>query len=166
LNKIKLVVFSASNQIIKPPFGGFLVLILSSPERRYTKTKCNEQLIISICQVYPKDYTMSFKLQVVNEIENGTLTASQEIECYGIQARSTVSRWMCKYGNFDWHHKTPFSMAREKTSQQLLLELEADNLLLRKQNKTLERQLDQAYKKAIILDMIIDFAEKEYNIPI
>jgi transposase len=113
-----------------------------------------------------KDYTMSFKLQVVNAIENGEITASQAVERYGIQSRSTVTKWMRKFGNFDWQHKTPFSMDKEKTPQQRLLELEAENLLLKKQNKTLERQVDQADKKAIIFDMMIDLAEKEYNIPI
>lgn len=113
-----------------------------------------------------QDYSMSFKLEVVNEIENGELTATQAVKRYGIQARSTVTTWMRKYGNFDWHHKTPFSMSKQKTPQQKFLELEAKNSLLKKQNKTLEKQVDQADKKAIIFDMMIDLAEKEYNIPI
>ncbi len=57
-------------------------------------------------------------------------------------------------------------MDKEKTPQQRLVELEAENLLLKRQNKTLERQVDQSDKKAIIFDMMIDLAEKEYNIPI
>ncbi|WP_292889609.1 hypothetical protein [Nonlabens sp.] len=36
-----------------------------------------------------KDYTISFKLQVVNAIENGALTASQAVEPCGISSRST-----------------------------------------------------------------------------
>ena len=38
--------------------------------------------------------------------------------------------------------------------------------LLEKQKAFLERQIEQADKKAIIFDMMIDLAEKEYNIPI
>ncbi|WP_262890278.1 hypothetical protein [Maribacter aquimaris] len=37
---------------------------------------------------------------------------------------------------------------------------------MKKQKKTLEKQVERADKKAIIFDMIIDLAEKEYNIPI
>ncbi|MBD0779642.1 IS3 family transposase, partial [Maribacter sp. ANRC-HE7] len=40
-----------------------------------------------------KDYSMSFKLQLVSSIENGELTATQAVERYGIQARSTVTGW-------------------------------------------------------------------------
>ncbi|MBC8770640.1 helix-turn-helix domain-containing protein [Arenibacter sp. BSSL-BM3] len=111
-----------------------------------------------------KDYSMSFKLKVVNEIENGELTATQAVKRYGIQARSTVTSWMRKYGNFDWHNKTPYTMS--KTPEQRLLELEQENRLLKKQKRTLEKQVEQADKKAIIFDMMIDLAEKEYNIPI
>jgi transposase-like protein len=109
---------------------------------------------------------MSFKLQIVQQIENGELTATQAVKQYGIQARSTVTTWMLKYGNFDWHNKTPYSMSRQKTPQQRLLELEAENLLLKKQNQSLESRAVQSDKKAIIFDMMIDLAEREYNIPI
>jgi transposase-like protein len=113
-----------------------------------------------------KDYSMSFKLQIVQQIENGELTATQAVKQYGIQARSTVTTWMRKYGNFDWHNKTPYSMSRQKTPQHRLLELEAENLLLKKQNQSLESRAVQSDKKAIIFDMMIDLAEREYNIPI
>ena len=53
-----------------------------------------------------------------------------------------------------------------KTPEQRLLELEQENRLLKKQKRTLEKQVEQADKKAIIFDMMIDLAEKEYNIPI
>ena len=37
-----------------------------------------------------KDYTMSFKLQVVQEIERGELLTYLACRKYGIQARSTI----------------------------------------------------------------------------
>jgi len=113
-----------------------------------------------------KDYSMSFKLQVVSQIENGELTATQVVNIYGIQSRSTVTRWMRKYGNFDWSNKTPYNMSKDMTPEQRLLELEQENRLLKKQKQTLEKQVEQADKKAIIFDMMINLAEKEYNIPI
>ena len=53
-----------------------------------------------------------------------------------------------------------------KTPEQKLLELEAKVRLLEKQKNRLEDQLKRSDDKAIIFDMMIDIAEKEYNIPI
>ena len=41
-----------------------------------------------------KDYTMSFKLQVVQEVERGKLTATEATKKYGIQCRKTVVEWL------------------------------------------------------------------------
>ncbi|MGY6648601.1 transposase [Wenyingzhuangia sp. IMCC45574] len=111
-----------------------------------------------------KDYTMSFKLQVVSEIERGELSTTAAQRKYGIQARSTVVSWLRKYGNFDWENQTPSNMP--KTPEQKLMELEQKVRLLEKQKAHLEKQLEQSDKKSILFDMMIDLAEKEYNIPI
>ncbi|MDG1147069.1 MAG: hypothetical protein P8N52_02060 [Crocinitomicaceae bacterium] len=111
-----------------------------------------------------KDYSLSLKLQVVSEVERGELSTTGAVRRYGIQARSTVVSWLRKYGNFDWENQTPSNMP--KTPQQKLLELEQKVRLLEKQKKHLEKQVEKADKKSIIFDMIIDMAEKEYNIPI
>jgi transposase-like protein len=72
---------------------------------------------------------MSFKLQLVQEIERGQLT--QKAKKYGIQNRTTVVQWLRKFGNFDWENKTPFSMS--KSPEQKIMELEAKVKLLEKQ---------------------------------
>jgi len=111
-----------------------------------------------------RDYSMSFKLEVVTEIESGVLSTTGAQRKYGIQARSTVVSWLRKYGKFDWENQTPSTMP--KSQEQLLMELEAKVKLLEKQKAMLEHQVERADKKAIIFDMMIDLAEKEYNIPI
>jgi transposase-like protein len=111
-----------------------------------------------------KDYSLSFKHQVVLEIELGELSTTGAVKKYGIQSRSTVVSWLRKYGNFDWDNQTPSHMP--KTPEQKILELEAKVKLLEKQNAFLAAQNTQADKKAIIFDMMIDIAEKEYNIDI
>lgn len=111
-----------------------------------------------------KDYTMSMKLQVVNEIEQGLETVTGAQRRYGVQSRSTLVRWLRKYGNFDWENQTPSNMP--KSPDQKIMELEAKVKLLEKQNKFLKKQADHADKKSIIFDMMIDIAEKEYNLPI
>lgn len=111
-----------------------------------------------------RDYSMSFKLQVVQEIERGELSMHSAVLKYGIQARSSVRNWLRKYGNFDWENQTPSNMP--KTPEQKILELEQKVKLLEKQKSFLEKQVETADKKAIIFDMMIDLAEKEFNIPI
>jgi transposase len=111
-----------------------------------------------------KDYTMSFKLQIVQEIERGELSTHAACRKYGIQARSTIVQWLRKFGNFDWENQTPSNMP--KSPEQKIMELEAQVKLLEKQKAFLEQQAFVADKKAIIFDMMIDIAEKEYQIDI
>ena len=111
-----------------------------------------------------KDYSMSFKLQVVQEIERGKTSITQIRKQYGIQSHATVLGWLRKFGNFDWENQTPSNM--RKSPEQKIMELEAQVKLLEKQKTFLEQQAFVADKKAIIFDMMIDIAEKEYQIDI
>jgi transposase len=111
-----------------------------------------------------KDYSMSFKLQVVQEIEQGEISVSGSKIKYGIQGDSTILKWLRKYGNFDWENQTPSNMPK---SQELkILELEQKVRLLEKQKALLEKRVENADKKSIFFDMMIDMAEKEFKIPI
>ena len=111
-----------------------------------------------------RDYTLTFKLNVVKEIETGESSIVEVCRKYGIQARSTVSTWLRKYGTFDWENQTPSTMS--KSPEQRILELEAQVKLLEKQKAQLERQNYITDSKAIIFDMMIDIAEKEYKIDV
>ena len=111
-----------------------------------------------------KDYSLSLKLQVVQEIEQGLLTPMQATNKYGIQARSTIRTWLKKYGNLDYQYTILQGMS--KTPEQRILELEQQVKLLEKQKNRAEYLADRADKKAILFDMMIDYAEKEFNIPI
>jgi transposase-like protein len=111
-----------------------------------------------------RDYSLSLKLQIVQQIERGKVSISQARKDYGIQSRSTVVSWLRKYGNFDWENQTPSHMP--KTPEQRIMELEAKVKLLEKQKTFLEQQAFVSDKKAILFDMMIDLAEKEYQIDI
>lgn len=111
-----------------------------------------------------KDYSLTLKIQIVKEVESGALSTLSAQRKYGIQSRSTVITWLRKYGNFDWENQTPSNMP--KSPEQRILELEAKVKLLEKQKAQLERQNYVADQKAVIFDMMIDIAEKEYNIDI
>jgi hypothetical protein len=64
---------------------------------------------------------MSFKLQLVQEIERGQLTVTEAAKKYGIQNRTTCCPR--KKSNFDWENKTPFTMS--KSPEQKIMEFEA-----------------------------------------
>lgn len=110
-----------------------------------------------------KDYPLSLKLSIVQEIEQGFLSVSQATNKYGIQCRKTVVNWLRKYGNFDWENQSSMS---SKTPQQRIMELEEKIKLLEKQKARAEHLAERADKKAILFDMMIDLAEMEFNIPI
>lgn len=111
-----------------------------------------------------KDYTQTFKLQLVSQIEKGELSTHQAQKKHGIQSRSTVMLWLRKYGNFDWENQTPSNMP--KSPEQKTMELEAKVKLLEKQKAFLEQQVHVSDSKAIIFDMMINLAEQEYKIDI
>lgn len=111
-----------------------------------------------------KDYSLSLKLQIVQDIEQGLLTTTGALDKYGIQAASTVRTWLKKYGNFDYQYTVHKTMS--KTPEQKILELEQKIKLLEKQKARAEFLANRADQKAIMFDMMIDIAEKEFNIPI
>lgn len=111
-----------------------------------------------------KDYSISFKLHVVQEIELGQLSKTEACHKYGIQAKSTIREWLRKYGTFDWENQTETIVA--KTPEQRILELETKVKLLEKQKARAEYLAERADKKVIIFDMLVDMAEKEYDIQI
>ena len=111
-----------------------------------------------------KDYSQTLKLQIVAQIERGEISTHQAQRMHGIQARSTIIQWLRKFGSFDWENQTPSNMPQ--SPQQKIMELEAKVKLLEKQKSFLEAQMHVADSKAIIFDMMIDLAEKEYRIDI
>ena len=111
-----------------------------------------------------KDYSMSFKIAVVREVEQGLIGSRAAMRKYGIQGHGTITEWRRKYGTFDVDHVSSTQIM--KTPQQKIQELEQKLRLLERQNKFLEEQLVESDEKAAILDKLIDLAEKEYIIPI
>jgi len=48
-----------------------------------------------------RDYTLGFKLGLIERIESGEITYKQAQSTYGIQGRSTVLVWLRKHGKLD-----------------------------------------------------------------
>jgi transposase-like protein len=90
------------------------------------------------------DYSLAFKLGVVNEVEKGELSYKEAQRKYGIQGRSTVLVWLRKHGILDWNTNP---MKGKKTPQQEIKEL-------KKKLKRLEAEKE-------ILNAAIDIADEQ-----
>ena len=111
-----------------------------------------------------RDYSMPFKMAVVEEVERTGIGVCAVSRKYGIQSESTVTAWLRKFGNFDVANKTNKPM--EKSKEQRLLELEARVKLLERQNSRLQHELEMKDHKVAFFDMMIDMAEEEFKIDI
>jgi|AAFX01.1.fsa_nt_gi transposase len=89
-----------------------------------------------------KDYSLAFKLQVVDEVEKGLLTWKQSQKKYGIQGRSTVLVWLRKHGTLDWKSKTP--MKKKAPPKTYISELEKKIKRLEGEKEILNRAIDIA----------------------
>lgn len=89
-----------------------------------------------------KDYSLAFKLQVVDEVEKGHLTYKQSQTKYGIQGRSTVLNWLRKHGTLDWTSKTP--MKKKAPPKTYISQLEAKIKRLEAEKEILNRAIDIA----------------------
>ena len=106
-----------------------------------------------------RDYTLAFKLSVVDEVERGELTYKQAQRRYGIQGRSTVLVWLRKHGRQDWssltgpnrHRSDPVSkQSRPQTPEQRI--------------KDLETQLKDATQKAQLFEAMLEVIRTEYGV--
>lgn len=89
-----------------------------------------------------KDYSLSFKLQVILEVEKGELTYKEAQRKYGIQGRSTVLVWLRKHGSLVWQTDNP--MKGKQTPQTKIRELEKKLKRLQLQNDILNKAVEIA----------------------
>lgn len=89
-----------------------------------------------------KDYSLAFKLQVVDEVEKGHLTYKQAQLKYGIQGRSTVLTWLRKHGTLDWKNKLP--MKKKAPPRTYISQLEAKIKRLEDEKEILNKAIDIA----------------------
>lgn len=100
-----------------------------------------------------RDYSLAFKLQVVQQVEKGELTYKTAQRYYGIQGRSTVLVWLRKHGNLDWTLPKQYTMdtSKELTPEQRIKQLEA-------------ALKDEQYRN-LIYKTTFEILQKEHGIP-
>jgi transposase len=108
-----------------------------------------------------RDYTLAFKLSVVDQVEKGELSYKEAQARYGIQGRSTVLVWLRKHGHQDWGGTraacVPSSRPMKKTPAPLTPE---------QQIKALEVQLRAAQEKAQLFEAVVQVLKKDYGVRI
>ena len=82
----------------------------------------NEDNVTEYFKRTQRDYSYSFKLNVVRQVERGYLGVNAAQRNYGIQGNGTISTWLRKYGSLDWDNKSRSTLP--KFPEQKLLELE------------------------------------------
>ncbi len=103
-----------------------------------------------------RDYTLAFKLAVVEQVEKGELTYRQAQSRYGIQGRSTVLVWLRKHGRQGWGRAASCAaMPQDKSPAALTPE---------QQIKALEVQLKEANEKARLFEAVLDLLKKDYGV--
>lgn len=88
------------------------------------------------------DYSLAFKLQLIDEVEKGHLTYKQAQRKYGIQGRTTVLTWLRKHGTLDWKSKVP--VKSKKPPKTYINELEKKIKRLEAEKEILNRAIDIA----------------------
>ena len=104
-----------------------------------------------------RDYSLAFKLSVVDQVENGEMTYKQAQDRYGIQGCSTVLVWLRKHGRLDGSKGSPFSNRGQPMSAPRSLTPE-------QRIKQLEKELLDTQRKAEFFEAVIEVLEKEYGV--
>jgi transposase len=113
----------------------------------------------SVIKRTQRDYTLAFKLSVVDQIEKGELTYKEAQHRYGIQGRSTVLVWLRKHGRQRWgamassavmSHPSNSGVAKPPTPEQRIKELEV--------------QLKDAQEKAQLFEAVLGVLKKDYGV--
>ena len=108
-----------------------------------------------------KDYTLAFKLSVVDQVEKGEMTYKEAQRRYGIQGRSTVLVWLRKHGVYKRHW-----LASSGSSGDAMDEVEKPPQSPDQRIKELESQLKEAQQKAQLFEAVIDVLKKDYGVSI
>ncbi|WP_122983379.1 IS3 family transposase [Enterovibrio norvegicus] len=106
-----------------------------------------------------RDYSLAFKLAVVDQVEKGEMTYKQAQLRYGIQGRSTVLTWLRKYGHLNWTKGSltptrlgdamPYTSTPQTPEQRI---------------KELEQQLEDTKLKADFFEAVVHVMDRDYGV--
>jgi len=100
-------------------------------------------------------YSVAFKMQVVEEVENGLISAESARKLYGIPGKDTISTWVEKYGINSKINKAVYIMTHEE---------ERELVMLRKEIKRLQRALDDSHLRVLAWESLVEIAEADLQV--
>lgn len=107
-----------------------------------------------------RDYLLSFKLGVVDQVQKGELSYKQAQQRYGIQGRSTVLVWVRKHG-------LAGAVPASACFQGKAMTRKTETTLTPDQRiKQLEVQLREATEKARLFEAVLDVLKKDYGVSV
>ena len=122
-----------------------------------------------------KDYTLAFKLQVVEDVESGELSQHAVCGKYGIQSRSTVLTWLRKHGRLNWYQitcmsKKPAPNRKIAELEKKIKRLEAEKFILNTAidvaDETLNTDIRKKYLSLLLNESNKQQAQRETNTPL
>ena len=101
------------------------------------------------------NYSVAFKMQVVEEVENGLISAEGARKLYGISGKDSILSWMEKYGINNRINKAVYVMTQKE---------ELEIVVLRKENKRLKKALDDSHVQELVWESLVEIAEEELQV--
>lgn len=106
-----------------------------------------------------RNYSLAFKLAVVDQVEKGEMSYRQAQDHYGIQGRSTVLVWLRKHGRLDWskgiEHTRTVGTAMSNSSSPQTPE---------QRIKELEKQLEDSQMKADFFEAVVKVMDRDFGV--
>ena len=102
-----------------------------------------------------RSYSVVFKMKIVDEVENGYLTIREAQKLYKIPSTGTIRGWIKKYGMSQKIDKVVHIMTRDEKT---------DLIRLRKENRRLQRALDDSYLKELALETLIEVSGNQMGV--
>lgn len=106
-----------------------------------------------------RDYTLAFKLAVVDEVEQGAVTYKEAQRKYGIQGKSTVLTWLRKHGRMDWSTLSSEDIKRAGMMTKRELPMTPEQKI-----KALEMELKDTKLKAALFEAMLEVIRTEYGV--
>lgn len=100
-------------------------------------------------------YSVAFKMQVVEEVENGLITVEGARKLYNIPGKGTIAEWVEKYGINQRINKAVYVMTKTE---------ELELIRLKKEVKRLQTALDDSQLRNLALETLVELAEEKYGL--
>jgi len=108
-----------------------------------------------------RDYSLAFKLAVVDQVEKGEMSYKEAQERYGIQGRSTVLVWLRKHGRQDWSQGASIRSQKDRFMSEPPSPPSPEQRI-----KELERQLAESSQKAQFFEAVVDVLKNDYGVTV